>query len=145
MAQLTAQQLHEQYHDLLQQPPFSDAPTPYRLHQALVQRGINVTHQVCKTWWNKYRISVEVSVKSAKELDEKYSHIVKPLAVENRTAHKLCAAMREHDPPVYVTDGVAKRWLEMYFGPMQNIEIAGHLETLYGKRLRAADSIEVLR
>jgi len=45
--------------------------------------------------------------------------------------------MTKLDPPIFVTDGVAKSWLEKYRGFLTPILNAGKLELQYGDRLRA--------
>lgn len=57
--------------------------------------------------------------------------------MEYPTAYKLCKALRDKDPPVYVSDGIAKQWLLRFHGELQYVDNAGHLETLYGERIRA--------
>ena len=139
---LSAQQLHQQYGELLQQPPFCNAASPYLLHIALSNRSpaIDVSMAAVKTWWQKYKQGqIELSVSSAKELQEKYGDIAKALAVNNSSGYLLVKALRDGEPAVYISDGVARQWLKQYFNLAQ-IENAGHLETRYGKPLR--DHIE---
>jgi hypothetical protein len=57
---LTAKQLHENYGDLLQVPPWNTHRSVYLLHQALQAQTISVSIQAVKTWWSKYRISDQV-------------------------------------------------------------------------------------
>ena len=140
---LTAKDLQAKYGQLLQQPPFSDCGTAYLLHEALTKRKppIAVKYSAVRIWWDKHRVSGgQKSVQNAKELEEKYGDILRPLAVENNTAYKLCDALKKRDPPLYVSDGVARQWLQKYYGPLQNVDNAGHLETLYGERIRAHTS-----
>ena len=136
---LTAKQLDEKYHDELRKPPLSDCTSARYLFNALTGRRppVPVSEAACKHWFLTHRVVTTVSVSSAKELDEKHGDQVRLLAPDNRTAYYLCKALRECDPPVFVSDGVAKHWLHNYFGPMQKIESAGRLEVLYGQKLRA--------
>ena len=55
--------------------------------------------------------------------------------MDNPTAYKFCQALRKREPPIFVTDGVAKQWLQK-FAQMQYVENAGHLEIRLGKRIR---------
>ena len=64
---------------------------------------------------------------------------VRHLAAEYKTPFKFCGALIKLQPPVYVSDYVAKQWLEKYSGN-QTLSIvlnAGRLETEYGERIRA--------
>ena len=51
---------------------------------------------------------------AAQALDDQYGDIVRSLAVDNATAFKLCKALRSRDPPIFVSDQVAKTWLSKY-------------------------------
>ena len=72
---------------------------------------------------------------SGKELQEKYGDIVKVLAVNNSSAYLLVRALRDREPAVYISDGIAKQWLKTYFD-LSQIDNAGHLESRYGELLR---------
>ncbi len=135
---LNAKQLDEQYRGVLTQPPLSDCTSAYHLHKACQARQpkIDVSHETCKQWWKKYRVATTPSVSTAKELDDKYGERVRQLAPDNRSAYLLCKALRQCDPPIFVSDGIAKQWLHTYFGPLQKIESADQLEKLYGPRIR---------
>ena len=70
---LSAKALDEQYGPELSRPPLADCTSAYYLHQALVAKGIQVTHEACKLWWRKYRVVPgQVSIASAKELEEQH-------------------------------------------------------------------------
>ena len=59
--------------------------------------------------------------------------------MENKTPFKFRGALIKLQLPVYVSDYVAKQWLEKYSGN-QTLSIvlnAGRLETEYGERIRA--------
>ena len=107
---LSAQQLHDQYGELLQQPPLSECPSAYLLHSALSSRSppIDVSIAAVNTWWKKYKHGqIQLSVSSAKELHEKYGDIAKALAVNNSSAYLLVKALRDGELAVYIADGVA--------------------------------------
>ncbi len=142
---VTVKRLEHEYGAILRSPPLSDVTSPYLLRQALRARrpAVDVSHQSCRTWWNKYKQPAEQSVQSAQQLEDQYGGILRGLACEHNTAYKLCAALRSHDPPVYVSDSVAKQWLLKYFGAPRPIHSAGHLESLYGERLRVPASGKV--
>ena len=89
-----------------------------------------------KTWWLKYQHGeIQLSASSGKELQNKYSDIVATLAVNNSSAYLLVRALRDRDPPVHISDGVAKQWLNAYF-KLSHIDNAEHLESRYGELLR---------
>ena len=136
---LTAKALDEQYGPELARPPLADCGSPYYLHQALRAKGIEVSHQACKTWWGKYRVVPgKVSISSAKELEEQHGSAIRHLGIEYNTAFKLCGALRQLDPPLYVPDRVATAWLLQYSSKETLVQVqnAGHLETWYGERIR---------
>ena len=135
---LSAKELQAQYGDLLQQAPLSECPSAYLLHSALRRRSppIDVSAGVVRSWWNTYKAGrVELTVSSAKELEEKYGDLVKALAVNNTSGYLLVRALRGGQPPVYISDGVARQWLKQYFN-LSQIDNAGHLESRYGEPLR---------
>ena len=100
---LSAKALDEQYGPELSLPPLADCTSAYYLHQALVAKGIQVSHQACKHWWCKYRVVPgQVSISSAKELEEQHGSAIRHLGIEYNTAYKLCGALRQLDPPLYV-------------------------------------------
>ena len=45
--------------------------------------------------------------------------------------------MAQLDPPIFISDGIAKSWLEKYVGGLTPILNAGKIELQYGDRLRA--------
>ena len=59
------------------------------------------------------------------------------LVEDNRSAYKLCRALRESTPPIFIADGVAKEWLRKYRGDLKDINNAGHLELHLGELIRA--------
>ena len=135
---LTATLLQDEHGALLQQPPFSGCPSAYLLHSALSKRTppIAVSMATVKTWWLKYKHGdIEFAVKSGTELQDKYGDIAKELAVNNSSAYLLVRALRDRAPPLHISDGVAKQWLNVYF-KLSQIENAGHLESRYGEILR---------
>ena len=112
---LSAKALDDQYGPELSRPPLADCGSPYYLHQALVAKGIQVSHQACKLWWSKYRdVPGKVSISSATELEEQHGPAIRHLGIEYNTAFKLCGALRQLDPPLYVSNKVATTWLLQY-------------------------------
>ncbi len=141
MSKLSAEQLQAKYGDMLAGPPWGDFKTAYLLHQALQSRrpAVPVSVAAVRTWIGKYRIaSGGYSINTAQELQDQYGSCLLPLAREHATAFKLCKALRERSPPLYVADGVAKRWLEKYgpHGALKYIDNAGHVESQYGELIR---------
>ena len=135
---LTAKLLQDEHGALLQQPPFSACPSAYLLHSALSKRTppIAVSMATVKTWWLKYKHGeIQFSASSGKELQDKYSEFVTTLAVNNSSAYLLVKALRDRDPAVHISDGVAKQWLNTYF-KLSQIDNAGHLESRYGDLLQ---------
>ena len=87
---LSAKALDEQYGPELSRPPLADCTSAYYLHQALVAKGIQVNHQACKLWWRKYRVMPgQVSIASAKELEEQHGSAIRHLGIEYNTAFKM--------------------------------------------------------
>ena len=139
---LTAAELQAQYGDVLSAPPLSEAGSPFLLHSALTQRQppIAVSHAAVKVWWGKYKVAPGAeAVQSAQDLEDRHGAGIKHLVAEHPTAYKLCKALRERDPPLFVSDGIAKEWLRKFggHGDLVYIDSAGHLETRYGERIRA--------
>ena len=139
---LSSQQLHDKYADLLLEAPFSQATSPYLLHKALTERRppIAVSHAAVKHWWKTYKVSGGAEpLKSAQELEEKYGDSIRHLAVEYPSAYKLSRALEQRDPPIFVSDGIAKPWFQKFAGhdKRQYVDSAGHLEIRYGERIRA--------
>ena len=79
------------------------------------------------------------AVACAQDLEERYGDSIRHLALEYPTAFKLCSALRKREPPLCVTDKTARVWLQEHARhcDLQYIENAGHLETLYGERIRS--------
>ena len=135
---LNAQQLEQQYGALLRQSPLSECPSAYLLHRAVASRTppIDVSAGAVREWWNTYKAGqVEHTVSSAKALEEQYGDRAKALAVNNTSGYLLVRALRGGQPPVYISDGVARQWLKQYFN-LSQIDNAGHLESRYGEPLR---------
>ena len=109
--------------------------------KALVQRKIKVTAAVVKVWWTKYKCQGNAKrIENAQMLEEQHCVLVAEVAREHPTAYRLSRALREHDPYVYISDGVAKQWLSKYggHGGLQYVQNAGHLESWHGNRIREA-------
>ena len=97
---------------------------------------IGVAMGTVRTWWQKYKHGeIQFSASSCKELQEKYGDIVKCLAVNNSSAYLLVRALRDREPAVYISDGVAKQWFKTYFD-LSQVDKAGHSESRYGELLR---------
>ena len=116
----TAADLDRQYGALLRQPPLSDLTSARYLQRALKAKRIDVTEGVLKQWLLKYRTGDPTTGiggrMSAQELHEQYGAELKALSQEKKTRYLLCKALRERDPPVFITDSVARQWLEKYAG-----------------------------
>ena len=135
---ISCKSLEEQYGDVLRQAPYSACSSAYLLHAAVTRDlNLSVTYATVRYWFDKYRTRGELSAESAADANERYGDLLQSLAADNSTAYRLCKALRERTPPVYLTDEVAKQWLAAYRGYLDRIENAGHLETQYGDRIRA--------
>ena len=139
---LTAQQLQEQYGQLLAEPRFQQCSTGYLLAQALMQNQppIRVSAKAASVWLSKHRLPEDARViDNAEDLEQEYGESIRHLSVEYPTAYKLSRALREREPPVCITDKVAQGWLQKYarHGELQRIENSGHLEMRYGDRIRS--------
>ena len=100
---------------------------------------MNVSVGVVREWWKMYRARAGApSIASAAGLQEQYGASISNLAKEYNTAFKLCQQLLKRDPPLYVTDGIAKEWLKKYgpHGALKYVDNAGHLESLYGDVIR---------
>lgn len=71
-------------------------------------------------------------------LQEQHGVLVAEVAKERPTYFKLCKALRERDPPLYISDAVARQWLAKYGGQgaLHYVLNAGHLESWHGNRVR---------
>ena len=141
---LNASELQTLHGDVLGMAPLADAPTPFMLHAALVGMSppITVTYATVRTWWSKYKLAIgTTSVATAQALEDQHGDSIRHLTVDNATAYKLCKALRERSPPLFVSDGVAKQWLSKFGGQsdLKYVNSAGHLELWYGDRIRASD------
>ena len=58
------------------------------------------------------------------------------MAKEHSSAFLLCKALRQQNPPIFISDGVAKQWLKKYYGDVKTIHNAGHLELQFGQCIR---------
>ncbi len=85
----------------------------------------------------RYNIVAPLGIKTTTSL--KISMGIRHLVVEYPTGFKLCQALRGKDPPLYVSDGIAKEWLRKFggHGDLKYVNNAGHLEIQYGDRIRA--------
>ena len=137
--------LEEKYGTVLRQPPYSDAGTARLLFRVLQQQmpREKIPEGVCKQWILKYRVTQEYSVKTAEEFEERHGDTARNLVDEHNTAFKLTKALLEVDPPVCISDRVARTWLSK-FQSLRHFETAGQLESEFGERIRTEkpDDIE---
>ena len=136
---LTAAEVHERYAAALTRSPYCDAASPYYLHKALqtlVPNGI--THSAVKTWWDVYR-NVEGAdrISTAQQLQDRHGDSISHLAEQCKTAFVLCSTLRKMQPPIFVSNSIAKQWLRDFgIGLTKRIESAGHLEMECGEKIR---------
>ena len=136
---LTSAELHEQYADTLKRSPYCDAASPYLLHKALqtlVPNGITIG--AVKNWWDVYR-TVEGAdrTSTAQQLQDRHGDSISHLAQECKTAWKLCNTLSKRQPPIFVSNSIAKEWLRDFgIGITKRIESAGHLEMECGEKIR---------
>ena len=136
---LTAAELHERYADTLKCSPYCDASSPYYLHKALqtlVPSGISIG--AVKNWWDVYRtVEGVVRISTAQELQDMHGDSIAHLAHEFMTPFVLCATLRKRQPPILISNSIAKQWLKDFgIGDTKRIESAGHLEMECGEKLR---------
>ena len=138
---VTAAQLQAWHDTDLRSEPLAAATSPYLLHRALIAKfpALNVSHACVKVWWQKYKdVNSDVQpVNTAQELESRHGSQIRAIATEANTSFNLCS-FAGMTSPIFVTDMAAKTWLRQ-FGPKSNliyIDSAGHLETLYGERIR---------
>ena len=112
----SADTLEQKYGSVLQEPPYSDAGTTRQLFRILEQQTPRdqISESVCKNWFGKFRVARESSAKTAQEFEERYWDRARPLAEEHNSAYKLTEALLALDPPVCISDQVAKTWLSAY-------------------------------
>ena len=136
---LTSADLQEQYADTLKRSPYCDARSPFLLHKALqtLMPG-RITIAAVKHWWDVYR-SVEGAdrISTAQQLQDRHGDSIAHLAQECKTAWKLCNTLSKRQPPIFVSNSIAKEWLRDFgIGITKRIESAGHLEIEYGEKIR---------
>ena len=111
------------------------------------QPPIVVSSAAVKVWWGKHKVMAGTEgIQSAKRLEELHGDSIRPIALEHNSAYKLCRVLSQRQPPIFVTDGVAKQWLRQ-FGPsgqLKYIDNAGHLESEYGERIRLHFGVETV-
>ena len=149
MATRTALQLEAKYGAELARPPLSDASSPYRLRAALAARKppVDISEQLAKTWFKKYRLpDGALRVNSATDLEDQYGESIRHLSHEYPTGYKLSEALRQRTPPLYVTRPICETWLNKYKGSVAvtNVDNAGHLELLWGARIRSDSAANAL-
>ena len=139
---MTALELHLSYGHILAAQPLCDCASPYLLHAQLTSRSppIDVSYAAVRQWWGKHRVTPGgIKLDSPEALEQEYGDDIRHVAQEHNTAFKLCKALRLRDPPVFVSDAVAKHWLRRYSSSaaLVYVDSAGHLELYYGDILRA--------
>ena len=90
---------------------------PRQLAKALAERSppIEVSVRVLTEWLKTVNWPAGVvPISSRHELDEKHGEVLTAMAKEHGSGWRLWKAMKERDPPVYVTLGAANRWFERY-------------------------------
>ena len=134
----SADTLEQKYGSVLREPPYSDAGTPRQLFRMLEQQKPRdkISEGVCKSWFGKYLVARESSANTAQEFEERYGDRARPLIEEHNSAYKLTKALLALDPPVCISDQVAKTWLSSYQG-LRHFETAGQLESEFGERIRS--------
>ena len=145
----SALELEAKYGSELGRPPLSEASSPYRLRIALAARNpsIKVSEQLVKTWYTKYRVPADAEkLPNATVLEDKYGESIRHMVHEYPTGYKLSEALRQRTPPLYVTRQICDTWLSKYRGAVAvtNVDNAGHLELLYGDRIRGDSAAKVL-
>ena len=106
---LSCVELERRYGPMLRYPPFSEASTPYLLHTALTTRRptpLRVSQKVVAQWWRIHRPGGGPDVSSAQDFETRYGGQARALQPFPTSAYRLCAALRERDPPIFVTDGI---------------------------------------
>ena len=135
----TSDALHAKYGAELVRPPLLDVASPHLLRKALAKRAppVHVTEQVCRSWFSRYRVpATGVSVTNLQELEDGYGDAIRLVASQHPTAYRLAKALRGWNPPLCITEPLCKRWLETYSRGLTYVHSAGHLELLYGQRIR---------
>ena len=137
---LTADALQLEYGTELAEGPLSQCTSAHYLHKALTEKGIDITIGAVKQWWTNHRLPPgAMRIQTANDLQEQHGSSIAHLVAEHGTPYKLCKALLKLDPPLFVTNEVAKQWLLKYAGHenLTTVHNAGHLETWYGDRIRA--------
>ena len=91
--------------------------SPHMLAKALAKRAspIEVSVGVLKQWSDNYNSPKgAVWVYSSHELDAKYGSVLVGMVKEHCSAYRLQKALKALDPPVYVTEAVAKVWFKQH-------------------------------
>ena len=80
-----------------------------------------------------------IHLDSDEALEQQFGDDIRHIAQKHNTAFKLCKALRSREPPVFVSDAVAKHWLRRYSSRTAQVYVdsACHLEQYYGDILRA--------
>ena len=145
MACITAAQFGKR-HGALCRAEYSGYTGYEALRTVLLQRHpqIDVPAGVLRQWLKRsVKPADAITVSSAEDLQEKYGDLVKGLVLVHATAYRLCQAFRLQSPAVYCSDGIAKQWIKKYGTELQYINSAGHLELMFGARIREDDKAQL--
>ena len=113
---INAAALQAQYGQRLLAPPLNTWTSSYLLHKALhnLQPPVDVSYQAVRTWWQSHRPVGAGRILTAEEVEEQYGDRIRAFLGVVNTSYKLCRAMEQLQPPVFLADLAAKRWLKMY-------------------------------
>ena len=127
-AKLTAKEFESKHGAMVRREYGDDMPGARTLANALRARraAIEVSEGVLKQWFANF-VSPAGSwekVSSARELDERYGHVVAELAKKHETPYLLSKALRKRDPPVVASEYAVNQWLIKYrvLGSSKNTE-----------------------
>ena len=89
-------------------------------------------------WYLQAPSEAGVRLHSAEELESGFGHRIRHLGQEHPTGYLLCQALRRLEPPVLVSDAIARRWLRVHCGinVRSKIDNAADLERDWGSRIR---------
>ena len=88
----------------MNQARVAPAQTPQHAHGSI---------GILKTWFQKYRLPPDaIRITSAADLEGTYGIEVKQLQREYQTDYKLCRALEQRTPPLYVGAQIMKGWMQ---------------------------------
>ena len=141
MVGITAAQFQKRYGHLVR-AEYAEHTGYGALRTVLLQRHppIDVPFGALRQWLKRsVKPADAIAVSRADELQEKYGDLVKGLVLVHATAYRLCQALRAQSPAVYCSVSIAKQWLKKNGTKLQCINTAGHLELMFGARIREDD------